>query len=276
MRHPVMISVTFLCVLLLPGVVLAQTEADLEAEAKADREWGGREKRLEALRQMRERSRKQEEEMLNRRVFSPRYLFGVPTYWDTEEAKKALEDLKKQAREEREDPFLAKMEAWGLADKKPPLSVPLSADGITQIRVRRAPGLGVASYGSCTQTNSGVSSNLDLSEIVAVLEKLCDAIQDVGRNIVDKVSELPSEYDLFLSLKKPLMGVSVLRWQASTLDDALTIVRSVQEGRLEAAMIRTHQPKKEPEPDSKPIKYELEPCKECHVKEWVFRVSGKK
>jgi hypothetical protein len=219
-----LISVAFLCILFLPGVVLAQTEADLEAEAKADREWGGREKRLEALRQLEERSRKQEQEM------NENPGFRVPTYWDTEEGKKYLEDQRKQALKDALETgtsarLRAHMEAMDLANKKPPLTVPLSTDRIIQIRVRAAS---------------------------------------------------RSAYDLFLSLKKPLMGVSVLRWHAATLDDAMTIIRSVQEGRVEAANVRTHWPKEDPEPDSKPIKYELEPCKECHVMEWVFRVSGKK
>lgn len=231
MRHPVVLSVSALCVLLLPGLVLAQagtrqaeptpSALEAQAEAEADREWGGREKREEALRQMEERSRKQEEEMIER----PR--FRVPTYWDTEEGKKYLEDQRKQEFEEavRNDPFRAKFEAEGLANKKPLLAVPLSIDRIIQIRVWAAS---------------------------------------------------RSSYALFLSLKKPLMGVSTLRWNAVTLDDVMTIIRSIQEGRVEAANVRTHWPKEEPEPDSKPIKYELEPCKECHVKEWVFRVSGKK
>ncbi len=171
--------------------------------------------------------------------------------------------------------YKAEFEAVDRANKKR-LTVPLSADGITHVRVRRASGSGGESYGSCTGTHTGLSGNLAASDIasaiVSGLERLCNAVNNVAGN----VSEFRSGYNLVLSLKKPLMGVSTLRWQAATLDDAMNIIRSVQEGRLEAAIVRTHDVKKKPEPDSKPIKYELEPCQECPIMEWVFRVSVKK
>lgn len=169
----------------------------------------------------------------------------------------------------KNETFSAQLKAMGLANKKR-LTVPLSVDGIIQVRVRRASGLGGESYVSCI--SSGVSSNLDLSAIVSALESVCDAINSVA----NKVSEFRSGYDLVLSLKKPLMGVSILKWPAATLDDAMTLVRSIQEGRVEAAIVRTHWPKEKPEPGSKPIKFELESCQECLIMEWVFRFSGKK
>ena len=165
----------------------------------------------------------------------------------------------------------AMFEALGRADKKR-LTVPLSADGITHIRLRRASSSGVGSYVSCSPTSMLASSNLDLSEIVSALEHLCDAI--IG--VANYASDFRSEYDLLMSLKKPLMGVSTLRWHAATLDDAMTIARSVQEGRIESAIVRTHNAKKKPEPGANPIKYELEPCQECLILEWVLRASGKK
>lgn len=246
MRHPVVMSLAALCFLLL----LIGNDAPLLAQAQVP-------------------PGTPEED-------TPKYerRYKLPT--QPSEEIQALNSAKRQRDESEEARFGAWLEAGDLANKKPPLTVPLSVDGISHARVRRASGLGGGSYVSCTEAHTGLSGNLAASDIasaiVSGLGNVCDAVNNVANN----VSEFRSEYDLFLSLKKPLMGVSTLRWHAATLDDAMTIIRSVQEGRVEAAIVRTHQPKKKPEPGSKPIKYELEPCQECLVKEWVFRVSGKK
>jgi hypothetical protein len=94
---------------------------------------------------------------------------------------------------------------------------------------------------------------------------------------IDAVAQITArKHDMMIKLKRPLQGIEVLKWPVDSLDDAVKLIRLIQERRIEALIVQSHRSQKRLQAGSQKDTYVLEPCKECWIREWVFRLDNKK
>ncbi|RMH37412.1 MAG: hypothetical protein D6690_03330 [Nitrospirae bacterium] len=98
------------------------------------------------------------------------------------------------------------------------------------------------------------------------LQALCkNAERWMHRHVPPPVHHLaPTSYAIHVPLKTPYRNIQAVLWRAKNLDEALTFVRMLQSGALHSVTVFATVPGNEER---------SRPCRECPVKELVFRLT---
>ena len=105
-------------------------------------------------------------------------------------------------------------------------------------------------------------------DLQGVIKKLCGMMEGLVKKLEPPPHEVaPNLFLIHVPLKQPHQAIRSVTWKAKSLDDAITFVELLKDGRLEAVKVFSTIPWSD---------NPSQPCSECPVKDLVFRLEAMK
>ncbi len=156
-------------------------------------------------------------------------------------------------------------------DSKPRLiAIPLASldirEAVATVSVLEDPESPVDSLMSICDSEFVKKLQVEGEDIQGAIRKLCGMMKGLAKEVTPQPQGVTSNtYVLSVPLKQPQGPIRAITWKAESLDDALTFVELLKDGRLKAVKVFSSIPW-----SSNPS----QPCSECPVKDLVFRVDA--
>ncbi|MDT7042276.1 hypothetical protein [Candidatus Nitronereus thalassa] len=105
-------------------------------------------------------------------------------------------------------------------------------------------------------------------DIQETIKKLCGMMEGLAKKLEPPAHEIaPSQFLIQVPLKRPHQAIRSVTWKAKSLDDAMTFIELLKDGRLKAVKVFSAIPWSD---------NPTQPCSECPVKDLVFRLEAMK
>jgi len=159
------------------------------------------------------------------------------------------------------------------AKAKPQLvSIPLASldvqEAVATVSVLEDPQSSVDSLlGVCDSEFVG-KLQVEGEDLQGVIKKLCGMMEGLAKKLEPPPHEVaPNLFFIHVPLKQPHQAIRSVTWKAKSLDDAITFIELLKDGRLKAVKVFFTIPWSD---------NPSQPCSECPVKDLVFRLEAMK
>ncbi len=152
------------------------------------------------------------------------------------------------------------------------VSIPLAAldveEAVATVSVLEDPQSSMDSLlGVCESAFVG-KLQVEGEDIQGVIKKLCEMMEGLATKLEPSPQEvLPNVFLINVPLKQPHQAIRSITWKAKSLDDAITFIELLKDGRLKALKVFSTIPWSD---------HPTQPCSECPVKDLVFRLEAMK
>ena len=156
---------------------------------------------------------------------------------------------------------------------KPELvSIPLDSldvsEAVATVSVLKDPQSSVDSLLDVCDSDFVGKLHVEGQDIQGAIKKLCGMVEGIVQKLEPPPQEVaPNQFLIHVPLKQPYQFIRAVTWKAKSLDDAMTFIELLKDGRLKAVKVFSSIPWSE---------NPTQPCSECPVKDLVFRLDAMK
>ena len=105
-------------------------------------------------------------------------------------------------------------------------------------------------------------------DIQGVIKKLCGMVGGLVQQLEPPPHDVaPNVFLIHVPLKQPHQAIGAITWKAKSLDDAITFVDLLKDGRLKGVKVFSTIPWSD---------HPTQPCSQCPVKDLIFRLDAMK
>lgn len=161
----------------------------------------------------------------------------------------------------------------GKDKKKAPLvSIPLASldvqEAVATVSVLEDPQSSVDSLLGVCESEFVGKLKIEGEDIQGAIKKLCGMMEGLVSKLEPPPNEVaPNVFMINVPLKEPHQAIRSVTWKAKSLDDAITFIELLKDGRLKAVKVFSTIPWSD---------NPTQPCSECPVKDLVFRLEAMK
>jgi hypothetical protein len=165
--------------------------------------------------------------------------------------------------------------SWAAEGKKTKVqlvSIPLASldvqEAVATVSVLEDPQSYVDSLLSVCESEFVGKLQVEGEDIQGAIKKLCGMLEGLVQKLEPPPQEVvPSLFMIHVPLKQPHQAIHSITWKAKSLDDAITFIELLKDGRLKAVKVFSTIPWSD---------NPTQPCSECPVKDLVFRLEAMK
>lgn len=154
--------------------------------------------------------------------------------------------------------------------KEPLVSIPLASldvhEAVATVSVLEDPQSSVDSLLGVCESEFVGKLQVEGEDIQGVIKKLCGMVEGLVQKLEPPPHEVaPNVFFIQVPLKQPHQAIRSVTWKAKSLDDAITFIELLKDGRLKAVKVFSTIPWSD---------NPSQPCFECPVKDLVFRLDA--
>lgn len=150
------------------------------------------------------------------------------------------------------------------------VSIPLSSldvkEAVATVSVLEDPQSSLDSLLGVCESDFIGKLEVEGEDIQGVIKKLCGMMKGLAKNLEPPPHEVATNvFVIHVPLNQPHQAIRAVTWKAKSLDDAITFIDLLKDGRLKAVKVYSSIPW-----SANPS----QPCSECPVKDLVFRLEA--
>ncbi|MDA0737511.1 MAG: hypothetical protein O2999_02760 [Nitrospirae bacterium] len=168
--------------------------------------------------------------------------------------------------------WAAEEKVEGKKDKAPLVSIPLASldvqEAVATVSVLEDPQSSVDSLLGVCESEFVGKLHIEGEDIQGAIKKLCGMMEGLAKTLEPPPQEVaPNVFMINVPLKQPHQAIRSVTWKAKSLNDAITFIELLKDGRLKAVKVFSTIPWSD---------NPTQPCSECPVKDLVFRLEAMK